>query len=70
MATAILTLTRTFRFSGRDLPDPDPGMSVSDVLKHYSRQFPRLNGGKAIDPVIEGDKQVYELRAGNFGDRG
>ncbi|KPC02209.1 Uncharacterized protein AC501_3495 [Pseudomonas amygdali pv. lachrymans] len=41
-----------------------------DVLKHYARQFPRLNGGKLIDPINEGDSQVYEFRQGNFGDRG
>ncbi|WP_409286972.1 PRTRC system protein C [Pseudomonas guariconensis] len=70
MAAAILTLTRVFRFGGRDLPDPDPSLSVTDVLKHYARQFARLNGGKVVDPIIEADKQIYEFRQGNFGDRG
>lgn len=70
MSALILTLTRVFRFSGRDLPDPDPSMAPGDVLKHYVRQFPRLNGGKVVDPVIEKDQQVYEFRQGNFGDRG
>lgn len=70
MAVAILTLTRVFRFSGRDLPDPDPGMQPQDVLKHYARQFPRLNGGKVIDPISEGDASVYEFRQASFGDRG
>ncbi|SBW84280.1 Conserved hypothetical protein [Pseudomonas veronii 1YdBTEX2] len=70
MAVSILTLSRLFRFAGRDLPDPDPSMQPMDVLKHYARQFPRLNGGKLIDPINEGDSQVYEFRQGNFGDRG
>lgn len=70
MAATILTLTRAFRFAGRDLLDPDPSLTPTEVLKHYARKYPRLNGGKLIDPVTEGDKQVYEFRQGNFGDRG
>lgn len=70
MAVAILTLTRLFRFSGRDLADPDPSMQPQDVLKHYARQFPRLNGGKVVDPINEGDSQIYEFRQASFGDRG
>ena len=70
MAAVLLTLTRIFRFAGRDLGDPEPSMSVDEVLKHYARMFPRLNGGKVAEPIIQGDAQVYELRQGNFGDRG
>lgn len=70
MAAAFLTLTRIFRFAGRDLADPEPSMTVDEVLKHYARMFPRLNGGKVAEPTIIGDAQVYEFRQGNFGDRG
>lgn len=67
--TAILQARRVFRFSGRDLPDPDVTMTPPEVLGHYARQFPKLLGGKVIEPVIEGDSHVYELRA-SFGDKG
>ncbi|KAI3488587.1 hypothetical protein L1887_47352 [Cichorium endivia] len=42
-------------------------MSVADVLKHYARQFPKLNGAKIIDPIVENDSYVYEFRDGGFG---
>lgn len=70
MAAIILDLKRVFRTGGRDLEDPNPEMTPSEVLKHFSRQFPKLLGAKIIDPIIEGDAQVYELRQASFGDRG
>lgn len=66
----ILDLQRTFRFGGRDLPDPNPSLTPEEVLKHYGGQFPRLIGAKVIEPVIVGDTQVYEFKQANFGDRG
>lgn len=68
MAT-MFNAQRVFRFNGRDLPDPDTTMKPMQVLTHYARQYPKLVGGKVIDPVIEGDAHVYELRA-SFGDKG
>lgn len=70
MAAIILDLKRVFRTGGRDLEDPNPEMTASEVLKHFSRQFPKLLGAKIIDPINEGDAQVYELRQASFGDRG
>lgn len=68
MAT-LISAQRVFRFNGRDLPDPDITMSAAEVLMHYARQFPKLLGGKVIEPVIEADTHVYELRP-HFGDKG
>lgn len=70
MTTIAVSLTRIFRFNGRDLPDPHPEMSVADVLKHYVRQFPKLNGAKIVDPIVEKDTYVYEFREGGFGSKG
>mgnify|MGYP003602959847 CR=1 FL=1 len=70
MAAVILDLKRVFRMGGRDMEDPNPSMSPTEVLKHFARQFPKLLGAKVIDPTIEGDAQVYELRQASFGDRG
>ena len=60
---------RVFRMQARDFPDPDPSMKPSEVLMHYARQFPKLLGGKVIDPVHEDGKHVYEMRP-SFGDKG
>jgi PRTRC genetic system protein C len=70
MSAAIITLDRVFRFSGMDLPDPDPTMEPEAVLKHYSRQFPRLVGAKVIAPVQEADTYVYEFRQNEYGAKG
>lgn len=66
---SLISAQRVFRFNGRDLTDPDSTMTPAEVLTHFARQFPKLVGGKVIDPVIEGDSHVYELRA-SFGDKG
>jgi PRTRC genetic system protein C len=70
MAAVILSLTRVFRHEGIDLPDPDPSMEPGEVLAHYTQQYPRLAGGKVVEPVVEGDQMIYELRGGGFGDKG
>lgn len=58
MALIEISLARVFRYGGRDLADPQPDMAVTDVLKHYARQFPKLNGAKIIDPIVENDSYV------------
>jgi len=70
MSATTVSLTRVFRYAGRDLPDPHPEMSTADVLKHYVRQFPKLNGAKIVEPIVEKDTYVYEFREGGFGSKG
>ncbi|HHH9441214.1 TPA: PRTRC system protein C [Pseudomonas aeruginosa] len=70
MTIAIVTLDRVFRYAGLDLDDPDPSMEPADVLKHYSRQYPRLMGAKIVEPITEGDRFVYEFREASFGAKG
>ena len=70
MTIAILTLDRVFRYAGLDLDDPDPSMEPPEVLKHFARQYPRLMGAKIVEPVIEGDRHVYEFREASFGAKG
>ncbi len=66
---AIIELARAFRFNGRDLPDPAPALTPDEVLKHYSAQYPKLIGGKVLPAKLEGDTQVYEMKA-LYGDKG
>ncbi|CAM5366614.1 PRTRC system protein C OS=Stutzerimonas stutzeri OX=316 GN=G7024_19855 PE=4 SV=1 [Stutzerimonas stutzeri] len=70
MTAAILTLTRVFRFGARDLPDPNPAMTVDEVLRHYSRQYPRMMGAKVIAPVLEGDQHIHVIREASYGAKG
>ncbi|MAG65034.1 MAG: PRTRC system protein C [Pseudomonadales bacterium] len=67
---AIIEMSRVFRYAGLDLEDPNPELAPREVLRHYARMHPRLNGAKIVDPVVEGDKQVYEFREANYGDKG
>lgn len=68
MAT-VQTLSRKFRYGGRDLIDPDPTMTVNEVLQHFAKSFVKLMGGKVVDIGDEGDSLIFELRE-NFGDNG
>lgn len=52
MSATGITLTRVFRFGGRDLDDPSPDMTPAEVLRHYARLFPRMLGAKVIEPVL------------------
>lgn len=70
MTATVLTLSRVFRFGGRDLDDPSPDMTPAEVLRHYARLFPRMLGAKVIEPVLEGDKHVYQIKEANYGDKG
>lgn len=70
MTATVISLSRLFRFGGRDLQDPNPEMTKAEVLRHYSRLYPRMLGAKVIEPVIEGDKHVYEIREAEYGDKG
>lgn len=64
-----IQLIRVFRMNGTDLPDPDPSKSKDQVLEHYARQYPKLNGGKVVQLETTGDRMIFDLRA-NFGSKG
>ena len=70
MVAVTQSLARKFRFQGIDLPDPGPSMEPTEVLAHYTKQYPRLAGGKVLEPVTEGDELMYEFREGAFGAKG
>lgn len=70
MTAIAISLTRVFRFGGRDLDDPSPDMTPDEVKRHYIRLFPRMAGAKVIEPVLEGDKQVYLIKEQGYGDKG
>lgn len=59
---------RVFKLKNVDLPDPDPKMTVQQVQKFYSDQYPEiLNATFAFD--FEGDTVTYSFTqsVGEFG---
>lgn len=57
---------REFTFLGTVLPDPDPTMSLDEVLIHYAKQYVELKRGKVeLSSEIDG-KQLYELKKAKF----
>lgn len=63
MATAqIAVIQRTFLYSGRTLPDPDPSMSPEAVKNHYSAIHADLTNAAVEGGEFEGDTQVFHFR--------
>lgn len=60
----VTNLKREFRFSKNgtqvNLPDPDPAMSVPEVMHYYSGQYPELTTATIGEPEVEGKTAVYK----------
>ncbi len=52
-----------------ELKDPHPDMSVDEVVKHHSRQYPELANATVDGPTMEGDTAVYKFGT-VIGDKG
>lgn len=63
---ATIRLTRTFRFGSSDFPDPDPDLTETQVLEHFSGMFPQLRYGKVEETGVEGDTIVYVLKPAEY----
>lgn len=59
-------LKREFKFKKDGtqvtLPDPNPEMSVQEVLEFYSGQYPELTTANMEGPKIEGKAAVYQVK--------
>jgi PRTRC genetic system protein C len=66
MPLEAIKLKREFKFKKDGttvtLPDPDPDMSVNDVLAYYAPQYPELTTATFDSPKTEGDKLVYSVK--------
>lgn len=71
MAVEVKQLKRIFTFKDETLPDPDPSMSIPEVLDFYSGKYPELTAGKVGEPEIdeEASTMVYDVSF-NMGDKG
>lgn len=69
MSVVIKTMTRRFKFQDNTLPDPDPSMSVTEVIEHYSPKYPELAIAKPSGPVeVDGALEYnFEYSVGNKG---
>lgn len=66
MALTVTTLEREFKFKKDGtqvtLPDPNPDMSVEEVLQFYAPQYPELTTATLDGPKTEGKKAVYSVK--------
>ncbi len=66
MALTINGLERIFKFQhGNEqiaLSDPNPGMTVDQVMNFYSNTYPELTTATAQGPEIANDKSVFYFR--------
>jgi len=60
MALTIET-KRVFKCGDKELPDPDPRMSVKEVIKFYSAQYPEIASSSVPTPKVVKDTFVYEF---------
>jgi PRTRC genetic system protein C len=59
MSTEVLK--REFHFKEEVLTDPDPAMSVPEVLDFYSGKYPELTSGVVQEPEIDEGKLIYNI---------
>jgi PRTRC genetic system protein C len=63
MALQVTGLARVFKFkkSGKDitLDDPNPTLSATEVMKHYSGQYGELTNATLTGPTIVAGKATY-----------
>ena len=52
---------RIFVYDSRELPDPDPNMTVDQVRQHYVPFFAELSNATTKKEVKRGDDMVYEF---------
>ena len=62
------TLKREFVIKDVTLPDPDPTMSINQVIKFYSTQYPELVNSSYETEVKDGiAKYTFKQSVGKFG---
>lgn len=73
MALEVTNLQRVFNYNkdGKIVPlaDPNPDLSVEEILKIHAATYPELTNGIVEGPVVEKDKAVFTIKtkAGKLG---
>jgi PRTRC genetic system protein C len=65
MALELSTAVRIFVIdkSGVEIPDPDPGMSLENVMTLYSGMYPELTTATVHGPEYRNDKVIYRFKS-------
>lgn len=54
---------RTFKYNGKELPDPEPSWSPDDVRKSYASDIPELMNAVVAETEIDGQTvYTFEVR--------
>lgn len=57
----IAPVKRVFMYNERELPDPDPTFTPTEVMEYYSGVFPELVAGKTNEGVFDEEKGVMTI---------
>jgi PRTRC genetic system protein C len=65
MALNITTAVRVFVIheTGVEIPDPDPTISLEEVMKLYSGMYPELTTATIHGPEYVDDKVIYRFKS-------
>ena len=65
MALNITNAVRVFIIdkTGVEIPDPDPTLSLDDVMSLYSGMYPELTTATVHGPEYRDDKLVYRFKS-------
>jgi PRTRC genetic system protein C len=61
MPGAALEVERVFRMGTIELPDLAPELAPLKSVRLYVQQWPHLRRAKLADPIMEGNRAVYEV---------
>ena len=66
MALEVTSLKREFKFTKNGtvitLADPDPALTVQEVMNYYSNQYPELTTASVDGPKVDGKSTVYTAK--------
>jgi PRTRC genetic system protein C len=58
----VQALEREFRYNGGlRLPDPNPNLTVGEVINLYATNYPEITTAAVEGPEVIGNKLVYRL---------
>jgi PRTRC genetic system protein C len=65
MALDVSTAVRIFVIdkSGIEIPDPDPNMSIENVMTLYSGMYPELTTATVHGPEYRNDNVIYRFKS-------
>jgi len=66
MALVVTNLKRAFKIKrdgvNVELPDPNPDMTIEEVMQFHSGSYPELTTSTIEGPVPDGDRAIYTFK--------